>query len=227
MDTDLASQYLTLISQMPKETVLIGNRDPPFFVIPYIRNMLLVYFSTFKSEHDAEDLDNFDNQPGYVNDADYADDKLFQMQFESAGLSKLQCEIERIFHNSYASEARKKYSSVLNDISSLRNEYETSATHFRRWKDGGLVAAQMEEARASTKAAVTVNRLSKLAFVFIPLSFTTSFFGMNVVEWGQGTTHLRTFFVTAVAVSICSLIPLMPSILHTVKKSRWWDPPLV
>jgi len=41
-------------------------------------------------------------------------------------------------------------------------------------------------------------RLSMVAFVFIPLSFTTSFFGMNIRELGTGSLSIGYFFLLAV-----------------------------
>ena len=41
-------------------------------------------------------------------------------------------------------------------------------------------------------------RLTLVAFIFIPLSFTTSFFGMNIEQLGTGTTHIKFFFLLAI-----------------------------
>lgn len=41
-------------------------------------------------------------------------------------------------------------------------------------------------------------RLTLVAFVFIPLSFSSSFFGMNIQQLGTGSIHLGYFFLLAV-----------------------------
>ncbi|KAF4554655.1 Hypothetical protein D9617_4g004100 [Elsinoe fawcettii] len=46
-------------------------------------------------------------------------------------------------------------------------------------------AAQIEESRKNIEQAKKVAQLTLLAFVYIPLLFTTSFFGMNVAALGQ------------------------------------------
>ena len=40
-------------------------------------------------------------------------------------------------------------------------------------------------------------RLTLVAFVFIPLNFATSLFGMNVKQFGTGSTNIGFFFLTA------------------------------
>jgi len=42
-----------------------------------------------------------------------------------------------------------------------------------------------------------LSRLTLVAFVFIPLNFATSFFGMNVQQLGTGSMHIGFFFLTA------------------------------
>lgn len=81
-----------------------------------------------------------------------------------------------------------------------------------------LYDEQLNEAKESRKAAVSIGRLSKLAFIFIPLSFTTSFFGMNVREFGTGHASVWVFFTAALIISALSLAPLWRSIKSTIWK---------
>jgi Mg2+ and Co2+ transporter CorA len=43
----------------------------------------------------------------------------------------------------------------------------------------------LEDNKKTIEQAVTVNRLTKLAFIFIPLNFVTSAFGISL-SWGLG-----------------------------------------
>ena len=69
-------------------------------------------------------------------------------------------------------------------------------------------SAMLLESRKAMEQAGSVVRLTLLAFLFIPLSFTTSFFGMNFKEFvGEGLS-VWVWFVTSVpvfgvAVSVC------------------------
>ena len=58
-----------------------------------------------------------------------------------------------------------------------------------------------------------LRRLTVVAFVFIPLTFATSFFGMNVRQLGTGDTNIGFFVLTAVVagcLSMCLTFGLRP-----------------
>lgn len=65
----------------------------------------------------------------------------------------------------------------------------------------------IQASQRSIKEAVSVKRLTLLAFIFIPLSFVTSLYGMNVKEISGDGVRLWVFFVTAICVMF--LIPFM------------------
>lgn len=79
----------------------------------------------------------------------------------------------------------------------------------KRCKEGtnnisnNAILAESKKAIIQTK---NVARLTLLAFFFIPLSFTTSFFGMNFVEFGQGTQHIWLWFAVSVPVFTFALV---------------------
>ncbi|KAI1278573.1 hypothetical protein F5Y07DRAFT_63048 [Xylaria sp. FL0933] len=66
-------------------------------------------------------------------------------------------------------------------------------------------SAMLEESRRSTKMAQSMQRLSVIATVFIPLSFVCSIWGMNFRELGSGSEPIWWWFVSAVPVIIITL----------------------
>jgi hypothetical protein len=66
--------------------------------------------------------------------------------------------------------------------------------------------AQLEEARKAIQEAEQTRRLTLLAFFYLPLTFTTSIFGMNIKELGQGDKSIWIAFVTGLVVLILSSI---------------------
>ena len=64
----------------------------------------------------------------------------------------------------------------------------------------------IEESRRSIEEAISVKRLTQLAFVFIPLSFVTSVFGMNVQEISGTGVKIWIFVVTAFIVGGSSIV---------------------
>ena len=70
---------------------------------------------------------------------------------------------------------------------------------------GRLVSSlSLRESRQSIQQNMSTKRVTQLAFLFLPLSFSTSLFGMNVVELQE--TRLRVVVVTAVVTLSLSLL---------------------
>ena len=64
----------------------------------------------------------------------------------------------------------------------------------------------VEASERSILQAQSVNRLTKLALVFVPLSFVTSFFGMNFKEFGEGSLSLWVFAVAAASLAFALVL---------------------
>ncbi len=67
---------------------------------------------------------------------------------------------------------------------------------------------QVRESKEQIKEAKSVTNLTRLAFVFIPLSYTASVFGVNVKQFGQGDVPIWVFFVTSFPVFAISVMLL-------------------
>ena len=66
-----------------------------------------------------------------------------------------------------------------------------------------------EESRKSIEEAAAVRRLSQLAFIFIPLSYVNSIYGMNILEWTGSGVRVWVFVVTSGVMTFLSI-------------SLWW-----
>lgn len=75
----------------------------------------------------------------------------------------------------------------------------------------------LEESRRSTENAMRVQKLTVLATIFIPLSFTCSFWGMNFAELGTGTVHLWAWFATGAPIIMFCFI-----VYHFDVLLRWY-----
>lgn len=82
--------------------------------------------------------------------------------------------------------------------------------------------ASILESQKAIIQAEQVTRLTRLAFIFIPLSFLTSFFGMNFKELGTGTLSVWVWFVPATPLVVISLyftsLGLRSKILHSAQR---------
>ncbi|KAM5481581.1 hypothetical protein McanCB56680_004117 [Microsporum canis] len=64
----------------------------------------------------------------------------------------------------------------------------------------------IKESRDAMNQAEGVVKLTRLAFIFVPLSFTASFFGMNFAQFGQGDLNIWIWFVVSTPIFIISLL---------------------
>lgn len=70
--------------------------------------------------------------------------------------------------------------------------------------------ASIEEAKRSNEEAVLVTGLTKatnrLTFIFLPISFLTSLFGMNFRQFGQGTLSIWLWVAIALPLLACCIV---------------------
>ena len=84
----------------------------------------------------------------------------------------------------------------------------------------------IEESTRGIEQSKQVGRLTQLAFVFIPLTFVTGVFGMNITQFG-GEAPLWKFWVTAGTISgiafVIGLMTVWSEIWLTIRYD-WWPP---
>ncbi|KAI5780453.1 hypothetical protein EDC01DRAFT_274890 [Geopyxis carbonaria] len=56
------------------------------------------------------------------------------------------------------------------------------------------------DSHAAISEAESISKLTELAFIFVPLSFTTSFFGMNIKEWSSNEPRIFQFWSFALGI---------------------------
>jgi Mg2+ and Co2+ transporter CorA len=71
--------------------------------------------------------------------------------------------------------------------------------------------AMFEETQKTIAQAEGLSKITAIAFVFVPLSFVTSFFGMNFPEIGESHLSLWIFFAVAAPVLCLSILAWRPS----------------
>lgn len=91
--------------------------------------------------------------------------------------------------------------------------WERAQAMIERCKEGGsaiMINKSLAEAKQSSDESKLVVQLTKatnrLTFVFLPLSFLTSFFGMNFRELGSGTLSLRLWLCVALPLLFISIL---------------------
>ncbi|KAL2064565.1 hypothetical protein VTL71DRAFT_3702 [Oculimacula yallundae] len=96
-----------------------------------------------------------------------------------------------------------KPNNILQDIQFLRRRYERRDETLRAQASYDASMASLEESRIGIQQNASVKTLTQLAFVFIPLSFVTSVFGMNVdVLSGDGAKWWTVFVGIAIVYTV-------------------------
>ncbi|KAI5844931.1 hypothetical protein BZA05DRAFT_438756 [Tricharina praecox] len=75
------------------------------------------------------------------------------------------------------------------------------------------------ESRNAVSQGESISKLTELAFIFIPLSFATSFFGMEIKEWEATKPQLWQFWTVS-----CGLLLVAYLIRLTIRSTRFQDP---
>ncbi|KAI9733659.1 MAG: hypothetical protein M1834_003261 [Cirrosporium novae-zelandiae] len=96
--------------------------------------------------------------------------------------------------------------SLLKDFRYLLLRTESVATNCDRGMDIVMNNVMIKESQKAILQAERVTKLTQLAFFFIPLSFTTSFFGMNFTQFGNGALlNVWVWFAVSVPILLISL----------------------
>ena len=102
--------------------------------------------------------------------------------------------------------ASRRWLDLLHDYEHLLKEAKHHSDDFEAYEMKCLNRFGLMASTKSVQQSESVGRLTMLAFVFIPLSFMTSFFGMNVVEFGTGSIRIWVFIVSAAVLVLVMLM---------------------
>ncbi len=183
-----------LLQGLSSEEVDAANRKPVEYIYPYARLSAMRY---------SRDLDLL----------------RFQINFERSTYEDW--EIEHLQENrtrsrSFISELTASHRSLSrhSDPSSsswrtLQVDYDEILAQARQFEEDlkdhlttyvGIMS--LKESKKSIQLADSVRRITQLAFIFVPLTFVTSIFGMNLEEFGNGNIKIWVFLVVASAMTV-------------------------
>ncbi|OCK80924.1 hypothetical protein K432DRAFT_381799 [Lepidopterella palustris CBS 459.81] len=109
---------------------------------------------------------------------------------------------------------------LLRDYRTLMGQIRFVQGDLRDYANRHIGMLTLEDSRKRIEQTVTVNRLTKLAFVYIPLNFVTSAFGMKITELGTGKGRLWMFFTVAVALGGIVLASVSISLKRSWKSQK-------
>lgn len=195
----LLKHYQNIMDSWNEDQIQAANIDPLLYIQPYIRllaedlytkvsKLRFLHRKFVSSRLEKEEISPLESvaKATEVLCSELDDFDLFIQKFR-----------DRV-SNTQQGESIDYYQGVLKHgrrITQLSRE--TLQTNFSLWS--------IRDSNRSIEEAKSLKRLTQLAFIFIPLSFVTSLFGMNVQELSGNGVKLWIFLVTAMCMG-CSTI---------------------
>lgn len=113
---------------------------------------------------------------------------------------------------------------LLKDYRYLLSRAQTLSDQCDRGMHIVMNNAMIKESREAIAQAGGVAKLTRLAFLFIPLSFTTSFWGMNFKQLGTGNQDIRWCFIMLFPIFIIAMIFMKYEVSNVRKLLKWGSP---
>lgn len=201
----LAQRYLVSLSFTDH---MDDSGHPWVWVYHYARLLLLEHYADYMYAHDPELLKEV-----YRRDDDHwleMNQKCLELECLHQDLSAFVGSSDTPLHQGIEERIAK----LALDAAFLLKRYDRAYTAFGQRcqytiqnDQEHVMAEQLEEARESKLTAVSVGRLSKLAFIFIPPTFVCTMLGMNLKVFGQGTVSVTVFVILIISVSALTFVP--------------------
>ena len=98
----------------------------------------------------------------------------------------------------------RKMQEIIDDYTALSRDANETKSHIRDLTNRHVSFWALRESKRSIEEAASVKRLSQLAYIFLPLTFTSSLFSMNIHELQDNP--ISAFIITAIIMTLLSLI---------------------
>jgi hypothetical protein len=208
--------YQEWILSLERNAIVANDLDPLSYIVPWLEYKIYdlsistrhLEYAMFKSETDTGDNSEWvTHRTSDLENTVYVFEDLFQIvseftKFPSRPQSTPGLDAVISFYDRTVNHAR----TVLH-ISTRRMQKH-------------LTELSIEESRRSVQEAISVKRLTQLAFIFIPLNFASSVFGMNLNELTGVGPHIWVFVTTSICLvaAVLLFVPMMKSLGENWKR---------
>lgn len=190
-----ATYYEALLRNLNSEAIEAANSNPIEYILPYAR--LLTLAISYRIKFLGDEIQQEESYGDTVDD----------MRAIWKGLKDLRdglvVSISSLRRHPSPSST---YSELLRDYEELLNDTRQREIEFKDALSHKVSLLALKESKESIRQTQIVSRLSQLAFIFIPLTFVTSCFGMNLTALGSGNGEIWVFCVIAVALTVTILL---------------------
>lgn len=215
-ESDFPQDYPALLSSLLIQSLLRSSQADLTAARPHYQQLLAPFVRLIASHLFLSRLPQYESLAEVVtDDYDHQTDATEQFFTDLRAVQDLHVSAQSFFGLNNANGNGR--SSIIADLEYLRDRYEF-VDQYRRSQIGYKASIlSLEESRLGIQQNQTVKRLTQLAFIFIPLSFLTSVFGMNIDILTGDRAKRWTVIVGAV------LVYLVVGISYTgvLKIERW------
>lgn len=190
-----ATYYEALLQNLGPEAIEAANANPIEYIFPYARLLALQISSQVKYLGDG--INEEEIYPDIVENMNALRESMKNLR---EGLAVSISSLRR--HSSPSST----YRDLLRDYEDLLNYTKQREIELKDVLSHKVSLLALKESKESIRQTQIVSRLSQLAFVFIPLTFVTSCFGMNLTALGSGKGEIWVFCVIAAALTVTIIL---------------------
>ena len=192
-----------LLEKLSIEEVLAANTNPVECLYPYARLCVMRYnwkLADIRSLTNWKRSSYEDWEPEHLNDS-----RVSSREIIAELTASYRC-LSR--HSDSWSNRWKNLKCDYDEALAQAGQFEDD---FRDHMSTYVGIINLKESKKSIQQADSVRRVTLLAFVFVPLTFVTSIFGMNLQSFGTGNIKLWLFLTVAGITSFTVLIMLLIS----------------
>jgi hypothetical protein len=192
--------YQQWTQSLDRKAIIANNRDPFRYLHPWLQYKTYDLMAEtrllgnalddwgWNHRFDADERCTLNCQIDYIEDSLHELEELFKTARKVAMVTDIPMSQELgivfDFYNDAATEAK----GLVQMISRRMQHY--------------LTEISIDESQKSIREAGAVKRLTQLAFLFVPLSFATSIFGMNIEELSGVGPRIWVFLITAICLIV-------------------------
>jgi len=199
-------EFVWMVRNLDEEALRSADRCILEYLLPYVRMSSIDHVEHLNRAREESRI--------ILEDGGFQREALLQQFWKD--FTPLRDSIWNSYDNLTRMPPSNRRDTYLADYQHLVNYVDQFGQDLRDSLNRKVGTLSLQESRQSIKEAETVRRLSQLAFVFIPMTFVTSCFGMNLQILGSGLAELSTFLIIASIVTVAALV--LPSTYTRLKR---------
>jgi hypothetical protein len=210
----LANRYISALQRLSKVEIQSADKHPVEYVYPYLHLLAVEVFARLQRE-------SFFLEKQYYNgESARARTEALEEGWAIVHDTRLYMANSQNSIKLFAKPDSTQTENILKDYQTLMDQIQIVQGDLRDYVNRHIGMLALKDSSKSVEQATMVNRLTELAFIFIPLNFVTSAFGMNLMELGTGKAELWMVFVASAILGGIIVLVVNFALSSSKKESR-------